>query len=245
MVNFRRPYASADIREFWRRWHISLSSWFRDYVYMPLGGNRATPVQWLRNICIVFILSGIWHGANWTFVAWGGLHALYYVVGRLAEPFRRRATASSGRAPRLLGAWRVFVTFHLVVFAWIFFRADSVTSALVIAIKVVTAWPDVVVRLAHRLVLLPFDGAAGSAIVSDVLKLDQTWTATLWNPMTQALLVAILLVELTDWLGERTAAAQWFARSPLPIRWSGYAVLVAAVAILAPFGSNQFIYFQF
>jgi D-alanyl-lipoteichoic acid acyltransferase DltB (MBOAT superfamily) len=245
MVNFRRPYASADVQEFWRRWHISLSSWFRDYVYMPLGGSRVALPRWVLNVFVVFVLSGIWHGANWTFVIWGGLHGFYYAVGRLTKPARRWFPAALGRLPGALTAWRMFVTFHLVVFAWVFFRADGLTSALVVADKVLAAWPGFVVRLVGALPHLPFTVSWLPQVVR-ILDLPPGIAPQLvWNPMTQALLAAIVIMEVIEWLAERGAAARWFATAPLPVRWSGYAMVIAAVGVLAPFGANQFIYFQF
>ena len=245
MLNFCRPYASADIQEFWRRWHISLSSWFRDYVYFPLGGDRVGMWRWILNIVVVFVLSGIWHGANWTFVAWGALHGSYYAIGRLTRPFRRWIPATLGRIPLVWNAWRVFVTFHLVVFAWIFFRADSLTSALVIADKVLAEWLNFIGRLAHDIVRLPLDGSSWFPVIQDVVRLPIAETYLVWNEGTRAVIAAILVMEFVDWFGERTAAARWFERSPLPVRWAGYAVVIATVTILAPFGAKQFIYFQF
>jgi D-alanyl-lipoteichoic acid acyltransferase DltB (MBOAT superfamily) len=126
MQNFDRPYFAASIPDFWRRWHISLSTWFRDYVYLPLGGSRVGPRRFAVNVLAVFGLSGLWHGANWTFVVWGLLHGAFY----LASSEGRRGTA--GAAPGAFGrAVRVAVTFNLVCLAWIFFRANSLADALV------------------------------------------------------------------------------------------------------------------
>lgn len=119
MENFKNPYFSTSIAEFWRRWHISLSTWFRDYVYIPLGGNRVSAIRWYKNILITFILSGFWHGANWTFIAWGALHGAYLVVSDFF----------SLRLPLWLKRIGVFV---LVVIAWVFFRAESIRDALYI-----------------------------------------------------------------------------------------------------------------
>jgi alginate O-acetyltransferase complex protein AlgI len=125
MVNFRQPYFSMSVREFWRRWHISLSSWLRDYLYIPLGGNRGGTPKMIRNLMLTMLLGGLWHGANWTFVIWGGLHGLYLSAERLihgAHP------TENGRLP-----WRIVktvVTFHLVVLTWLFFRADSLSAAI-------------------------------------------------------------------------------------------------------------------
>ena len=127
MTNFDRPYTAKTIREFWGRWHISLSSWFRDYLYIPLGGSRCAKWRHLLNIVIVFLVSGLWHGAAWTFVIWGGLHALYQVIGILTLGPRNRLLGKIGLSPdgRIVGALRTFNTFLLVDFAWLFFRANS------------------------------------------------------------------------------------------------------------------------
>ncbi len=124
MVNFRQPYFSASTREFWRRWHISLSSWLRDYLYISLGGNRHGTARTIRNLMVTMLLGGLWHGASWTFVIWGGLHGLYLSAERLIPGAR---ASDESRSPwRIL---RIVATFHLVVFAWLFFRADSLAAA--------------------------------------------------------------------------------------------------------------------
>ncbi len=122
MENFRTPYFSATFREFWTRWHISLSAWFRDYVYIPLGGNREGPGRFIRNILITFALSGLWHGASWNFVVWGILHGLFIIAERLIH---------GDKAKRSIH--RVFFTFLCVSFAWIFFRASTWQHAVYIA----------------------------------------------------------------------------------------------------------------
>ena len=133
MENFRQPYFSASIKEFWRRWHVSLSSWLTDYVYIPLGGNRVPFLRHLANLLVTFLASGLWHGANWTFVAWGALHGIYLVL----ETAARRCAGDSGifrsRAARIL---RVPACFALVCFAWIFFRADSLGTAFSVVGKI-------------------------------------------------------------------------------------------------------------
>jgi D-alanyl-lipoteichoic acid acyltransferase DltB (MBOAT superfamily) len=117
MDNFKRPYLSKNISEFWQRWHISLSTWFRDYVYIPLGGNRVSNRKLVFNVLVVFLLSGLWHGANYTFIVWGGLHGLYYLIERYF-PLTIRISLIKG-----------LMTFLAVAFAWIFFRAASMQEA--------------------------------------------------------------------------------------------------------------------
>jgi alginate O-acetyltransferase complex protein AlgI len=135
--NFAYPYFSGSIPEFWRRWHIALSSWFRRYLYIPLGGNRVSKLRWYLNILVVFIVSGLWHGANWTFLIWGLLHGLYflgYVILRRggAECHELTFTPAS-LLPRIL---KMLLTFHLVCFAWIFFRSGSIQDAFLVIQKI-------------------------------------------------------------------------------------------------------------
>jgi alginate O-acetyltransferase complex protein AlgI len=140
MVNFDRPYLRTSIKEFWRHWHISLTTWFRDYVYQPLGGNRINEVVWIRNIFIVFLLSAIWHGANWTFVVWGVLHAGYFFLWHLAEVMWPRTGWAAKfimlATPIKIGQWAL--TFTLVCLAWVFFRASSVDSAMYILTQILS-----------------------------------------------------------------------------------------------------------
>lgn len=130
--NFAFPYFSRDIAEFWRRWHISLSSWFRDYLYIPLGGSRVSIGKNIRNIFIIFLVSGFWHGANWTFLVWGGLHAVYFLPLLLLNKNRSHIEiVAKGRTfPTIRECINMVITFALVVFAWIFFRAESMSDAI-------------------------------------------------------------------------------------------------------------------
>jgi alginate O-acetyltransferase complex protein AlgI len=132
MRNFAFPYFSRDIAEFWRRWHISLNTWFRDYLYIPLGGSRGGTAMKVRNTFAIFLVSGLWHGANWTFVVWGALNAVYFLPLLLRSSNRiHLGTVAHGRSlPTWSESWGMLSTFMLTVFAFIFFRADSVASAL-------------------------------------------------------------------------------------------------------------------
>lgn len=131
MENFNCPYYAQSVAEFWRRWHISLSTWFRDYLYIPLGGNRKGKARKYINTMIVFLVSGLWHGANWTYVIWGGLNGLYQVIGGLLMPLKKKLYAALPvlEKSKLLVLPRILITFVLVDFTWIFFRADSLTHA--------------------------------------------------------------------------------------------------------------------
>jgi len=132
MRNFNFPYFSRNIGEFWRRWHISLSTWFRDYLYIPLGGSRGSKWQKVRNVLIIFLVSGFWHGANWTFVIWGGLHAIFFLPLLLGDQNRKHLNqvAENKILPSFRELLQMLFTFGLTSFAWIFFRADSLVDAI-------------------------------------------------------------------------------------------------------------------
>jgi D-alanyl-lipoteichoic acid acyltransferase DltB (MBOAT superfamily) len=134
MNNFNRPYFSKSVAEFWRRWHISLLTWFRDYIYISLGGNRVSVPRHYFNVLVVFLVSGLWHGANWTFIIWGALHAFYMIFSLATRKQRERIIEMIrlNKTPIILRTLRVFITFCLVCFTWIFFRANSVSDAIYI-----------------------------------------------------------------------------------------------------------------
>ncbi|MDG1330409.1 MAG: MBOAT family O-acyltransferase [Flavobacteriaceae bacterium] len=139
MVNFKTPYFSRDIAEFWRRWHISLSTWFRDYLYIPLGGSRVNALLAVRNVFIIFIVSGFWHGANWTFIVWGLLNALYFIPLLLKGTNRNNTdmVAQDKLLPSIKEFSQMLVTFILICIAWVFFRAANVSEALDYFLKIV------------------------------------------------------------------------------------------------------------
>ncbi|HEY5369696.1 MAG TPA: MBOAT family O-acyltransferase [Hanamia sp.] len=134
MTNFNRPYFSKNISEFWKRWHISLSSWFADYLYIPLGGNRVTIPRWFFNLFIVFLISGVWHGANWTFIIWGVINGLYLISAIIFNKKRERFYKFIGINEHsvLFRFYQIATTFILTSFAWIFFRANNLDNAFTI-----------------------------------------------------------------------------------------------------------------
>lgn len=136
--NFAFPYFSRDIAEFWRRWHISLSSWFRDYLYIPLGGSNGGTWMKIRNTFAIFLVSGFWHGANWTFIIWGLLNALYFLPLLIAKKNRNNieVVAMGKIIPSFRDFFSILFTFSLTCLAWIFFRAESVTQAISYTIKI-------------------------------------------------------------------------------------------------------------
>jgi alginate O-acetyltransferase complex protein AlgI len=222
MKNFDRPYAALSVREFWQRWHISLSSWFRDFLYIPLGGSRTGPGRHLVNLLIVFCVSGLWHGAQWHFVAWGALHGLCYCAYMLSGNCRHNIAARLG--PRLYKIAGMIVTFHFVTFAWIFFRADSCSSALSIIVRL-TQWGF----STNSGLLRPFYEA-------DLGKLPGMW-------YLMAFCVAGGLVHRWQKNG---AIGRWIGQNPAWVRVGIYYVAVISIEVFGMFEqSSQFIYFRF
>ena len=219
MTNFRQPYFSASIREFWRRWHISLSTWFRDYVYIPLGGNRVSFSRMLVNLMIVFVVSGLWHGAAWTFVIWGFLHGLYIVIETILGHFKIQLLPKT--TPQVV---RIALTFILVCFAWIFFRAQSFDQAMLIITRLfdfVTTFQDPIAP----------------------------YTLAMSYPQAEFyvsfLLIGILL--LVDYGEVRSGLDTWLNRLWTPVRWGLYYAGIVAIWITLSFIQieSEFIYFQF
>jgi D-alanyl-lipoteichoic acid acyltransferase DltB (MBOAT superfamily) len=227
MKNFDRPYHSKSIHEFWGRWHISLSTWFRDYLYIALGGNRVSIPRWYLNLFIVFIISGLWHGANWTFIIWGALHGFYLVFGIISKNLRLKITEVIGliKYPVLNNALQVLITFVLVTIAWVFFRADSVSTAVYIIEHSITGlfrdFSDIVNKI-------PVDVYLGESKFQFLIAI-----------------LAILSMELIHVLQNRYSINVWISTKPPIIRWGIYFVFCLAIYYLAIFDNRQFIYFQF
>jgi D-alanyl-lipoteichoic acid acyltransferase DltB (MBOAT superfamily) len=141
MTNFNRPYFARSISEFWKRWHISLSTWFRDYLYFPLGGNKVSKHRWYFNLFIVFLISGIWHGANWTFVIWGALNGVYLIFAIISQTFRDKLNIAIGLSKNktFFTGIQIITTFTLSSFAWIFFRANNLNDAFLVVNKITTS----------------------------------------------------------------------------------------------------------
>ncbi|OGX81303.1 MBOAT family O-acyltransferase [Hymenobacter glacialis] len=224
-LNFRQPYLSASVPEFWRRWHISLSNWFRDYVYIPLGGSRVQPARAYGNLLAVFLISGLWHGANWTFLVWGGLHGLYLVASTWARPLRQQLAQATGLAahPRLRRSVGVLVTFGLVAYAWIFFRANSLGDAVFISQHLLSGW-----SLSSR------------KTASLLLEFSQHY-----RPELAVAVFAVLLMLGVEYFGRARSLQDWVVARPVGVRWVGYAGLCLLILYLGIFNSTSFIYFQF
>ncbi|MBQ9996532.1 MAG: MBOAT family protein [Clostridia bacterium] len=228
MQNFDVPYTARSIKEFWNRWHISLSTWFRDYLYFPLGGSRCAKWKHLMNLMIVFLVSGLWHGAAWTFVIWGFLHGAYQVVGILTKNTREDLCKKLGinRETKAYHAWQTICTFVLVTFAWIFFRANSMADLGILMTKLFTAWS---VPLTDVFAGMGIDlrGAAISVLsVIVLIFLDR--------------LVKHDEVPESDGSLKSTAAVD--RGKAIVLTW---AIAVAWLALLAGDGASSFIYFQF
>jgi len=195
-VNFRQPYLSASITEFWRRWHISLSSWLRDYLYIPLGGNRFGARRTYRNLGITMLLGGLWHGASWNFVIWGGLHGVFLALHRMWNSARQDGPARSGGVPRIV---RVVVTFHLVCLLWIFFRAQDLAVSGAVLGALLGPWqaPPLLSALsaaAFLVVVLLLDLAARDHAESLPVRAS-------WAPWQRGLLYASLIAGIS-FIGE-------------------------------------------
>jgi D-alanyl-lipoteichoic acid acyltransferase DltB (MBOAT superfamily) len=220
MENFRRPYSAASAAEFWRRWHISLSSWLRDYLYIPLGGNRRGTGRRCLNLFVVFFICGLWHGAGWTFITWGVLHSLYLIGGVVTGPLRAKAAGRLGlsRLPRLHGALKVLITFHLATFAWIFFRANTMDDAVHVATHLFS-WR--------------------TPLFSD-------FPPVFSNPADLGIaLGAILVMEAVHFLQEKGMLREMLAGKPLWITWAASYGAVFAILLFGVFRKTPFIYFQF
>ena len=219
MYNFRSPYLSSSIREFWSRWHISLSTWFKDYVYIPLGGSRCGKLRNAFNLLATFLLSGLWHGANWTFVIWGALHGFYQIVEKAFTGNR----AKCGKKLSLRALPQIALTFVLVCLAWVFFRANTLQDAIYV--------------LGHL-----FDGVAHPAMYlkNGVASLNLSVAGCMLLIFELALLVLVDIIGYSGDPVEHIRSFRWY------VRWPVYVCLAAVVVILSTKGTvSEFIYFQF
>lgn len=221
MKNFAFPYFSRDIAEFWRRWHISLSSWFKDYVYIPLGGSRGSKLQKVRNIFIIFLVSGFWHGANWTFIVWGLINAFLFLPLLLINKNRINTnTVAEGKLiPSIKEFLQMGITFFFVVIAWVFFRADNIYDAL-----------NYLSQIFSRSLFTMPQFAVGDELIKALITF-----------------LLIFLFMLIEWIGRE----QQFAIAELgnlwrrPLRWALYSFLILIIAMMMRTTETPFIYFQF
>lgn len=235
MQNFRSPYLATSISDFWSRWHISLSTWFRDYLYIPLGGNRVSQPKWLFNVFFVFLISGFWHGANWTFIIWGALHGFYSVSEILLQRAFKISPKSNSekKSSFIVTLLKRSVVFYLVCFAWIFFRAENVSSGITIAKNYLVAIPDYISRLCHSgyLWLEPL-----------IFKKD----ISINLPEFMLLGVSLLLLYYANRIDYKANFIKHLDRKKRLTRWLYYQALVLLIFVFGVFHSEQeFIYFQF
>lgn len=221
MQNFATPYFSQTIPEFWRRWHISLSTWFRDYVYIPLGGNRCSKPRQVFNLLVTFTVSGLWHGANWTFIVWGFLNGLYSVPRVLiGDPLAAAAESrvAAIRVPTI--AFRVALTFSLILIAWVFFRAANIS----------TAWSMLTQIFSSSVLTSPVSGLRELGVLTSVFYGG----------------IAIAALLTLEWFQrDKLYALDFDGRSPV-VRWPAYASVCALILVLRYTGAAlDFIYFQF
>ena len=225
--NFDRPYHSRSVSEFWRRWHISLSTWFKDYLYIPLGGNRVSLPRWYFNLLFVFIVSGLWHGEDWTFILWGAIHGVYIVFGLVTKKLRSRLSAFLGvdKIPNAKKIFQIVITYSLVTVAWIFFRAHSVADAFYIIQYSVVGLKQNFHNLIHQ---IPLQLDLG--VTPDQLAMG---------------FAAIIILESIHILQGKYDIATWFKTRPIFVRWSVYYMSLFLVLFLGIYENRQFIYFQF
>ncbi len=228
MENFDCPYMAASVAEFWRRWHISLTSWFRDYLYIPLGGNRKGTARKYLNIMIVFLASGLWHGAQWTYVIWGGLNGLFQVIGSLLTPLRQKAgkilrVKEDSFGHKILA---IFATFILVDFTWIFFRAGSMHDALYMIKSIFTVYnPWIFVD-------------------------DSIYNLGLGQKQFHLLIFCLLILLVADWMKyKKINILDKLLEQEIWFRWPVYIVGILFVLVFGIWGNaydaQAFVYFQF
>jgi D-alanyl-lipoteichoic acid acyltransferase DltB (MBOAT superfamily) len=219
MLNFRQPYFSKNIAEFWSRWHISLSTWFKDYLYIPLGGNRVKISRWKFNLFFVFMVSGFWHGANWTFIIWGALHGVYLIVAEIRKRFFKQIIG--------FDFLNILITFILVSFAWIFFRANSLEQAFNIC----------------KEIFKPIDASYFQISKSDLHgQPDTILGLAKWKFIASLMVIPILFY--CDYLISTKKVNDLIKKSPI-YSWSIYYMLIIIILLFGVFDTKQFIYFQF
>ena len=223
--NFNRPYSATSISDFWRRWHISLSSWLRDYLYIPLGGSRVGIRRHYLNYLVVFGLCGLWHGASWTFVVWGLIHGLYLVAGHATAGIRAQWTAVTGldKRPALHRHLQILITFLLVTLAWIFFRAESMSDALYVITHLHTGW-------------------------GPIFNTETRWSMILLGQSPLDLVIALaclMFFGVIHKMERHQKMRKLFDDRPVWLRFILYYIIVAGILLLSPPDAANSIYFQF
>lgn len=230
MTNFNKPYFSKSVDEFWKRWHISLSTWFRDYLYITIGGNRVSIPRWFFNLFVVFLISGLWHGANFTFIIWGFLHAIFMIVNvsyRLI--IKKYSSKKEIKNTVFKNVLSTLLTFSVVCFAWIFFRANNVYDAYYIT--------------THLLADIPIQIKNMVTNIDDrnhLLFLDKNYLQLVVG------VLSIVVMEIVHLNTRKKSLTQWMASKPVWMRWMIYYGLVLSIIFFGVYDhAQQFIYFQF
>ena len=223
MINFKRPYLAESIAEFWTRWHISLSTWFRDYLYIPLGGNRVSVIRWCLNIMLVFMLSGLWHGANWTFIVWGLIHGIYLIVYHLFANAREKLKLKTEKfsQKKFSKLFNIVLTFLLVSVTWVFFRSENIQQALFMINHVFSNWNIV-----------------------DINQALSVWGSGRLYALVMVFFIVILIFAALyqERFGSITVLLN---KQLIVVRWSVYFFLFFSIILFGVFENIKFIYFQF
>lgn len=228
MRNFNRPYFSRSLGEFWHRWHISLSTWFQQYLYIPLGGNRVSVPRHYFNLFFTFLVSGLWHGANWTFVAWGALHGSVLVLENIFKKIKHPAVKRGS----LLDGIKIVWVFTIVVFAWIFFRANSFSDAIYVIKHIIIDIDDFFV--ANNWIEF-FNGL-------NFVTFNNTVTHAIINTLT---IFSVLLLIVVQLLHKDDTIVDYLNHKPRYVRWIFNYIIIIVFLMAGLFDNTQFIYFQF
>ncbi len=229
MENFDTPYFATSIKDFWRRWHISLSSWFRDYLYIPMGGNRKGKIRKYFNLMVTFLVSGLWHGASWNYVIWGGLHGFYQIIGEVLSPVRKKIVKVCHVNESVFSYkfGQILFTFSLTTLTWVFFRAETLKEALYFFERMFTRWNPWV-----------FFNEGLYKFGLDRVEVNILFVA----------LMVMFLVEILKYLKNKVIS-DFIMEQNLWFRWLAVIGMVVAILVYGQYGiafdSNQFIYFQF
>lgn len=235
--NFNNPYFANSPSDFWRRWHISLSSWMRDYIYIPLGGNKVSVYRWTINVLITFVLSGLWHGASWTFVIWGALHGLYIIVSTfLGKLFNKISLGRAILRWKISSMFQLFATFCLVTYAWIFFRAKNILDANYIStnlFKGLDLYVADIIRYISTNKAIPIEQILAPVIssrgISDLI----------------IAIVAIIVMQVICFFQKNGNMWTYLSKKPFYVRWAAYSLLLWSIIAFGEFANKQFIYFAF
>ncbi|OHD63737.1 MAG: hypothetical protein A2176_14465 [Spirochaetes bacterium RBG_13_51_14] len=243
-INFKRPYLSTSVAELWRRWHITLISWLRDYVYIPMGGNRVARWRWQYNVFVTFILSGIWHGANWTYITWAGLNGFFILLSIWTATVREKFVTAIGltRTPRLHTIVKISWTFILFWLSSIFFRANTMTDAFYIISHLLTGLDD----LFKTLLTMNYDMLKSFLVVPNK-NTFLGYSKPAFLPEIITLAMAILVMEVIHIIQEvkNERMRDMIARKPWYIQWALYYGLLSAIVFLGVYSNQQFLYFVY